>query len=108
VLSVEGGEGSTVRVAGRRIQRFTEGMMIMTIRTAIAAVLVVGLAAFMFPSPVQAGGATREPISGTISPPTGGADGDVWITPGGILHEQGSTNVTEYTRDVTGTAQAEH
>jgi hypothetical protein len=103
MLPVKGGEGSTVRAAAWPIQTFPEGMMIMTTRTAIAAVLVVGLAAFIFPAPVHAGGATQEPISGTISPPTGGSDGDVWTTPGGIQHEQGSTAVTEFTGDIEGT-----
>jgi hypothetical protein len=74
----------------------------MSRRAAVAAVLVVGLAAFIFPTPVQAGGATQEPISGTLEY-VSETPGTERITPGGIWHEQGSTAVTEYTGDIAGT-----
>jgi hypothetical protein len=84
------------------IRTFLEGMMIMTRKTALAAVFVIGLVAFILPTAVLAGGAAQEPISGTIVFDSD-TPGTPHPTPGGIFHEKGGgTSVTHFTDSIEG------
>ena len=69
-------------------------------RFVLLAVVAV-LFALMAAPAVQAAGAAKVPIGGELSL-TDDTPGIVRPTPGGILHEQGGTAVTEYTGDIAG------
>jgi hypothetical protein len=62
----------------------------------LVVLVLVGVAA------APAVSASREPISGQIVF-DGYTDGDVRVTPGGIVHEQGGTAETSFTGDISGT-----